>query len=396
MSRSLNQRLQGLADSYKATLNLISELRQFSAASYTDGDPEERRVELATIIHDSLKEQEDTLEILKQELDDDSLPPHRRDLLRAEKRESERERNVDLVTRLTEDLKSARANFRRAQLSAKRTADNEKRKERERLFADQKGDGEPRRRSTHEKLTQDELALRAADDVTVALRRVHNQLEGELSRSQFAQQTLEESQQALESLSESYTGTTDLLKVSRGFASQLVRSNKSDTWFLKSSFYLLAVTICWLFYRRILYGPMMLFIWWPLRTMWWVAMTSLGAAGLGRPDLIPSMVPKPTLSISMPGMNARGMPTHGSNVHFKSMDLPAKGGGWGRPSPQQPFSQEDGSLVEKIGRLTEGEEVSVDDLPQEEHEASKEQPRNSMKRMMEVEVESPVPSRDEL
>ncbi|KIX98825.1 uncharacterized protein Z520_05286 [Fonsecaea multimorphosa CBS 102226] len=400
MSLSLSQRLQALADSYKEILSQIQELRRFSASSYPSGNPDERRLELATEIHDNLKEQEDRLEILRQEFEDDAIPNHRRDL---SSRESERERNADLLARLSEDLKSARANFRKAQLQAKRTADAEKRKEREQLFADRKQDGgkqQARGRATHEKLTQDELALRAAEDVTIALRRVHNQLEGELSVSQFAQQTLEESQQALDSLSYSYAGTTDLLKASRGFVGQLVRSNKSDTWFLKSSFYILAATICWLFYRRILYGPMMLFIWWPLRIMWWVTLKSFGVVGLGgRSEVVTSPAPSvPSLTVSMPGMNARGMPTHKSNVYFKSMELPAKGGGARGPPPeipQQQTSPEEAadSMIERIGRMMEDQGTNVDDITDEERRAQQDQPRNTKKRMMEVDVEQ---ARDEL
>lgn len=397
MSRSLSQRLQALADSYKETSNLIQELRKFSAASYTEGDPDERRVELANEIHESLKEQEDALEILRQEFDDDSIPHHRRNLHGADRDTEERERNADFLARLTEDLKTARASFRRAQLAAKRTADQEKRKEREQLFAARKSDGgNVRIRPTHEKLTQNELAVQGSSDVTAALRRMHNRMEETLSQSDFAQQTLQESQEALRSLEESYSGTTDLLKLSRGLASQLVRSNKSDTWFLKSAFYMLAVTICWLVFRRLVYGPLILFVYWPLRTMWWFTMTSMGAIGFGMPDGAITTAPKPSLSVVMPGMNTRSMPTHGSDVRFKSMELPAKGGGWDRTPQQTPRFQDDESMVEKVGRMTEGGTSYVDEDSMEEGHGQDEQPRNTLKRMMEVEVETPVPSRDEL
>ncbi|KAK7900851.1 Protein transport protein sec20 [Exophiala xenobiotica] len=376
MSRSLNQRLQALADSYKDTLNHIQQLRTFSALSCPDPNPDERRVELANEIHDSLKAQEDTLEILRQAFDDDAIPRPRRGSLGGD-RASERERNADLLARLAEDLKSARANFRRAQLAAKRTADTEKKKEREQLFADRKTDGSHARvRPTHEKLTQDELALRSAEDVTMALRRVHGQMEAEVSRGQFAQQTLDESQEALNSLNESYAGTTDLLKASRGFLSQLVRST-------------------WLIFRRLLYGPLILFVWWPLRAMWWFTITSMGAIGLGKAELASSPMPKPTMSLSMAGMNARGMPTHSSGVHFRSVELPAKGGGWDREPEEQAPVREDESMVEKIGRMTE-QGTTVDDITEDERKAQEEQPRNTKKRMMEVDVETPAAGRDEL
>ncbi|KAI1617712.1 protein transporter SEC20 [Exophiala viscosa] len=398
MSRSLSQRLEVLAESYKETLNLIQELRKFSPASYTEGDPDERRVELANEIHDTLKEQEDTLEVLRQEFEDDSIPSYRRNL-HGQHRDAERERSAALLEKLTEDLKTARASFRRAQLAAKRTADQEKRKEREQLFAARKSEGgNVRTRPTHEKLTQNELALQGSSDVTAALRRMHNRMEDTLSQSDFAQQTLQESQEALRSLEESYSGTTDLLKLSRGLASQLVRSNKSDTWFLKSAFYMLAITICWLIFRRLIYGPLILFVYWPIRTMWWFTMTSIGAIGFGMPDGAISTAPKPTLSIVMPTMvSARAsMPTHDSGIRFKSMEIPAKGGGWDRKPRQEPQSQGDESMIEKVGRMIDGEQPDVADDAVQEGSGQEEQPRNTLKRMMEVEVERPVPSRDEL
>ena len=396
MPLSLSQRLQALSDSYKETLAQIQELRKFSPVNDTSGDSNERRVELATEIHDSLKEQEDKLEILRQEVDDDIFSSSRRE----PSHETERERNADLLVRLTEDLKAARANFRKAQLQAKRTADAEKRKEREQLFADRKQDGQAqsRVRNTHEKLTQDELAVRAAEDVTIALRRVHNQLEGELSTSQFAQQTLDESQQALNNLATSYAGTTDLLKTSRGFVGQLVRSNKSDTWFLKTSFYLLAATIIWLIYRRLLYGPMMLLIIWPLKMMWWVSMKSFGVVLGGRSEATAISMPVPTLSVSRPYVGVGGVPTNrvGSEMSFRSMHLPAKGGGsWGSP-PQIPQQDVEDRMIDKIGRMMEDQPEGVDDQDAGEgamEDQEQQPPRNTKKRMMEVEVE---PVRDEL
>jgi hypothetical protein len=395
MSLPLSHRLHALADAYKETLAQIQELRNLSPTNSTSSDPDAHRLELATEIHGSLKEQEDALEILKQELDDDNVPNHRR---HPSSRETDRERNADLVALLAEDLKTARANFRKAQLQAKRTADAEKRKEREQLFSDRKQDGhtQHRTRSTHEKLTQDDLAVRAAKDVTIALRRVHNQLQGELSTSQFAQQTLEESQQALKSLATSYAGTTDLLKTSRGFVSQLVRSNKSDTWFLKTSFYLLAATIAWLLYRRLLYGPMMLLIIWPLRTMWWVTLKSLGVVGLGgKSDAIAISTPVPTLSVSGPGANVGSMPTNpgGSQVYFKSMHLPAKGGGVRGQATQIPEHEVEDSMIDKIGRMMENQPDGTSEDDVSETKEQDDQPRNPKKRMMEVDVE---PVRDEL
>lgn len=74
-------------------------------------------------------------------------------------------------------------------MQAKRNADIAKRKERELLLSSAR-DGDGGRRKTQEKFTQGDLAVNASSDVTSALRRTHNLMQSELSRSQFAQETL--------------------------------------------------------------------------------------------------------------------------------------------------------------------------------------------------------------
>jgi len=394
MSLSLTQRLQALADSYKQTVTLIQELQKFPAGTSTSGDADERRVELANEIHDSLKEQEDRLEILRQEVEDDSLPLlHRRGHASfwLEERERERERNADLMARLAEDIKNARASFRHAQLQAKRNVDAAKRKEREQLFADRKIDHAPSRRPGQERLTQDELALQASEDVTRALRRVHNLLEGNLAQSQFAQQTLDESQEALKDLTHSYGGTSDLLKNSRGLVTQLIRSTKSDSWYLQTAWWILLVTICWLVFRRILYGPLWWLLWQPLRLLWWITLTSLGSIGFGQA--------KSEVNVSSSlSVISRGIPTNPPGVYFRSMALPNKGGqGWDRRS-QPPQHPNDESMVEKVGRTMDEPAhhgTNLDDITEEERRIQEEQPRNSLKRMMEQEKETEI-FKDEL
>lgn len=81
-----------------------------------------------------------------------------------------------------------RGEFRNAQLQAKRNAELAKRKERELLFSrSQSGE---RQKQSNEKLTQDDITINASNDVTAALRRTHQLMQAELSRSQFAQETL--------------------------------------------------------------------------------------------------------------------------------------------------------------------------------------------------------------
>ena len=387
-SQSLSSRLQALSDTYKQTLELIQRLQKLPASSSSvtsDADP---RVELASEIHQNLKEQEDALEIIKQEADV-GVPEsggrwtgggsvlRRRD----SEREQEREWNAATIARLGEDLKAARSSFRRAQLQAKRNADIAKRKEREMLFANRSAEAEslpPTRRKGQEKLTQDELALNAASDVTAALRRTHDALQGNLQQSQFAQQTLDESTAALTSLGESYSGLGNLLKNSRGLASQLLRSQKSDTWYLETAFYILVATIAWLVFRRVIYWPAWWLVWQPMRWSWWMFMSMLSGVGIigGK-----ATVSSPSLRSMAPGLNSNGVPTIQAGRPARSMYVGGKGGGWDRPQqpPPQP-SQE--SMVDHIGKMAQEARDGV--IPDGAESSDVSEP-NTKKRMMEAE-----------
>jgi protein transport protein SEC20 len=115
-SQSLSSRLQALSDTYKQTLDLIQRLQKLPANPGPPSPDPDPRIELASEIHQRLKEQEDALEIVRQEVDDgvvESGPvggrwvgggsvTRRRD----GEREQERERNAATIARLGEDLKT--------------------------------------------------------------------------------------------------------------------------------------------------------------------------------------------------------------------------------------------------------------------------------------------------
>lgn len=111
-SQSLSARLQALADTYKNTLTLIQRLQKLPSTpgtfSNADSDP---RLELSSEIHQSLKEQEDELETLRQEVDGASTHflggyvgggSVRR---RNSEQVHEMERIAAMVAKLSEDLK---------------------------------------------------------------------------------------------------------------------------------------------------------------------------------------------------------------------------------------------------------------------------------------------------
>jgi hypothetical protein len=72
-------------------------------------------------------------------------------------------------------------------LQAKRNAELAKRKEKDILLS--RSESSDKKQHT-ERLTHDDLVLNASNDVTSALRRTHQLMQSELSRSQFAQETL--------------------------------------------------------------------------------------------------------------------------------------------------------------------------------------------------------------
>ncbi|KAK5131297.1 hypothetical protein LTR08_001136 [Meristemomyces frigidus] len=283
----LSTQLTQLSDSLKSTNTLITRLAKlaFQPGSEPLDAENSVRIELAQDIHDALKQLEQELELLQQEADDLatlSTAYKRRD----SERDRERARVGAQVARLGEDLRHARSHFRRAQLTAKRASEAAKQKERELVFASIQSVPETNNDSSeptnsdqrellfankrskpgqqHKQLSNEELEANASTSVTAALRRTHNLLSTELSRSRFAQETFDESTAALAELGEHYTNLDSILAASRNLLGTLVRSQKSDTWYLETAFYILCVTLGWLFFRRILFGPFVklpLFLW---------------------------------------------------------------------------------------------------------------------------------------
>lgn len=126
--------------------------------------------------------------------------------------------------------------------------------------------------------TDADLTLTAATDVTSSLRRTHAALAAEVSRSRFAHETLASSNAALVELDARYSSLDELLGRARGLLGTLLRSQKSDTWYLETACWCLGVTIAWLLFRRLMYGPVMWLVVWPLRLWWRVVMWVLGGA----------------------------------------------------------------------------------------------------------------------
>lgn len=387
---SLSPSLRALEDSQKRLNVLIQQLAKYSPGALS-------RVDLSSEIHDLLKEQSDRLELLRQDIEElrGSWVGGGSVIRPREEQEQELERQLSAFSRLEEDLKIAHRNFRRAQVDAKRAEDNARRREREELFSRRGKDGDrPVAAREGQKLTQDELAINAANDVTKSLRRSHALLESNLEQSQFAMQTLEESTQALAGLGEKYSGMEGLLKTSRGLLGQLYRSQKSDTWYLETAFYILLGTIAWLIFRRLLFGPGWWLLWMPLKLFWRLTVFLLSTMGLLSRNPQRQNAVHASMSQAMPDSR----PTLDPGI-MRSINIPVKGGGWGKPAGTTTSTEE--NLVNQIGKMVERvQENFAPGFDPEEDETLTEQsispePSNTKKRMMESELEPPV-LRDEL
>ncbi len=227
----------------------------------------------------------------------------------------------------------------------------------------------------------------AAADVTAALRQTHARIAAEVARSDFAAQTLAESSRALAELGDRYAGgagdRNDIatsLRSARSLVRGLVAAHKSDTWYLQTSLYLLLATAAWLVFRRLLYGPLWLLVWWPLRTLWAVAGTALWAAGQagsavggsGRDNsTTPAIIDASSLASSAVASSPRAV-TASVDARGQSSDgsRPASGG----------VQDDGGSLVEQVGRIVDSDAAT---------NAQADDPGpNPMKRMWEEDVEA--------
>lgn len=284
----LTSQLTALSESLQKTKQLtirLSKLKFQPGSEPLEGDGGVR-VELAQDIHDSLKQLEEEFEFLRQEVED--YKEHSGQRRRGDSRAGQEARISAKVARLAEELVHSRQQFRNAQIAAKFASEEAKRQEREALLAgyrreaeqlEQQSEATPNgtarsateqlfaRRSKHQQqkqLTKDQVLVNASSDVTAALRRTHDLLSSELSRSRFAQETFDESTAALNQLGEDYSSLGDILSNSRNLLGTLLRSQKSDTWYLETAFKILVATVFWLIFRRLLYGPFFrlpIFLW---------------------------------------------------------------------------------------------------------------------------------------
>jgi protein transport protein SEC20 len=432
----LSTQLASITDSLKQTNGLITRLAQLTFSPGSEPLDEEGssvRVELAQDIHDSLKQLEEDLELLQQDIEDTSSTTastglrQRSASIHHSARAQEKDRLDTQVARTGEDLRNARSAFRRAQISAKKAAEAAKVKERELVFASLQQASDPStpsgtpgsstadlfagrslgKKQQRQGLSKDELLVASSSDVTAALRRTHNLLSTELSRSRFAQETFDQSTAALAELGEHYSNLGTVLSKSRDLLGTLLRSQKSDTWYLETAFYILIATISWLIFRRILYGPFIrlpLFLWrLGIFLLNWIVIkpivlfftvTGVITTKPYEPNSARNFLHTSTKSrrplIVHPSATARASKISGSMADNPRKGVPAGMGGSGAKVDEKGNLR--GELSEQIGKMASGESADDEANVQRRGDGTilqerGDEPKNPKKKQFEADVE---------
>ncbi|KAF5690823.1 membrane transport protein [Fusarium denticulatum] len=285
----LQERLTALQETTTQLKELIDRLAtlkfQPGSVPLTTDEESSESGELNAEITSTLRDGEEEHELLQEEVEFLRVAEHDKDRLK------------ESVEKIGKELASCRLSFRKARLSAKHSLAQAQRREREilltsfsqptsetsSLYPDDEKTARPTRRQQNVQKHQSSLTeedqqnVGASANVTNALRRTHDLIQAELARSEFAHETLTESSAALKQLNESYGSLDTMLASSKDLLGTLLRSQKSDTWYLQTTFYMLACTLGWLLFRRLLYGPMWWIVWLPLRLMFGLG-TSAGSA----------------------------------------------------------------------------------------------------------------------
>jgi protein transport protein SEC20 len=216
-------------------------------------------------------------------------------------------------------------------------------------------------------------------------------MQSELSRSRFAQETLEQSTAALAELGEKYTDLTTLLVNSRNLVTTLLKSQKSDTWYLETTLYILITTVIWLIFRRWIYGPLTWFVIWPLKLLFRVVFAVIPSVG----------VASTTTSLSTPSTSLIVKPSADGGIPRRVInpDEPqyVRVGGGGRGYSYDPSAS--GSVSQQVGQMAEQsqQQGSAQQSDQAKEPVVRgdgtvlqesDRPRNPKKKMWEEDVES--------
>lgn len=234
-------------------------------------------------------------------------------------------------------------------------------------------------------------------------------------------QLLDESTAALQNLSEKYNTIDTLLDSSRNLVSSLLHSQKSDTWYLETAFWLLVATISWLVFRRILYGPGWWLLYLPIKLTWRLIIFNTGVllnlfatiagalGGVKQSNALSHASERISTSLIIKPSATGDFPRFKPNMAAPSMAVGAGGSG-AKASQSEHNSESTGkSLSEQVGQMTEQSQQQQQEASSVTSESasqgtvlkerSSDEPPNPKKRMWEEmppEATEGAQSRDEL
>lgn len=291
---------------------------------------------------------------------------------------------------------SCRIAFHKAQLAARRSLETARRLERQILLRSyttkppsstpsRSGATSPapslRRRHTTARSAKapkdDDPVVAASTDLTASLHRAHTLVQSELARSMALHESLAHSTAQLGQLGTAYGRVGDMLTSSRDLLGALLTSTKTDTWYLETTFYLLAATLGWLVFRRWLYGPLWWLVWLPLRLVFRTGSTAVGMVGGGGGGGSPRGA---TMEV-VDGASGR---TVGVDMGASHDSVPTAQVGGTKDKVQQ---GDPDSMVDMVGRI-------IDNLPPEDEPPVLEQEQEEQQEP--VILQEAQPLRDEL
>lgn len=228
--------------------DIASESRQLSSTIARLGNspgPAPIHQELQSLIKDSLHSLTKNIEYVRTFVEDEED---------AKIRDDQR----ITVLKYAEDLENHRILYRKSLLKAKRNLETSHATTRNLLFDGRASSKNP---SSRRDESTSNAVLQASSDVTSELRRTHELMATELSKSAFSQELLHQSSQTLSSLHEEYTAFQTILAGSKRLLKELENADRADKLWIWASLSFFLTVVAWILYRRILSKGIHLMVW---------------------------------------------------------------------------------------------------------------------------------------
>ncbi|KAF8628823.1 hypothetical protein AX15_003700 [Amanita polypyramis BW_CC] len=163
-----------------------------------------------------------------------------------------------VVDKFREGLVELRQESRGALLASKKTIDSQSKSKREELLS---SSAVTEQQLSNEKVTDDAL-MKAHNDVTGALRRTINLMQGELERSVLSTQLLDTSTTSLKSTSSAHDRLTDLMGTSKQLVTALEKSDWLDRMLIISAFIFFLLVVMFIVKQRVIDRGLRIAFWW--------------------------------------------------------------------------------------------------------------------------------------